>query len=139
MERALHWFVIVLAWVGAIALLGAIGWGGFYLAFRNFAGGNCTDTEQKIALSPDGIHSVKSFHRNCGGQFDGFFVYLSTRNPNKGYEYTPIVEIQNVSAGQVSVRWNGPNELDVDYPGSAKVVEAYATIFNVRVVLNPPI
>jgi len=131
--------VIALAWVGAIALLSAIGWGGFCLAFKNFAGGNCTDTEQKILLSPDGIHSIKSFRRECGGQFNGFFVYLSTGNPNKGYEYTPIVAIQAVPAGQVSVRWTGPNVLEVAYPRSAKVVEAYATIFNVRVVLNPPL
>jgi hypothetical protein len=48
------------------------------------------------------------FHRECGGLFEGYFVYVSTGNPNKGYEYTPIIELQNVDPGQVSVRWNGP-------------------------------
>jgi hypothetical protein len=68
-----------------------------------------------------------------------YFVYMSTGNPNKGYEYTPIIEPQNVAPGQVSVHWYGPNELAVEYPRSAKVVEAYAKIFDVHVVLNPPL
>jgi hypothetical protein len=138
MEKELRWYVIVLAWIGLISIFGAIGWGIFYLAFRNFAGGNCTDTEVKIVSSPDGAHSIKSFHRECG-QFSGYFVYLSTGNPNKGYEYTPITEIENVAPGQVSAHWNGADEIDVVYPPSAKVSDTYAKVLGVRVVLSPPL
>ena len=141
MEKQLRWLVIVLAWIGAIAILGSVGWGALHFAFKDFAGGNCTDTEQKIlvAPAPNETRSVKMFHRECGGLFDGYFVYMSTGNPNKGYEYTPIIELRNVAPGQVTVRWNGPNELAVEYPQSAMVVEAYAKIFDVHVVLNPPL
>ena len=139
MEKGLRWFVIALAWVGAAAILAGAGWGAFYLAFGHAAGANCTDTEEKISAAPGGEHTARSFRRECGGEFNGYFVYLSTGNPNKGYEYTPIVEIQGVTPGQVSVLWNGPNELDVMYPRSATVVDAYAKIFGVHVVLNPPL
>lgn len=64
---------------------------------------------------------------------------LSTGNPNKGYEYTPIAEIDDVASGQVSVHWNGPNEVDIAYPSSAKVGDTYAKVLGVRVVLTPPL
>ena len=92
-----------------------------------------------MLTSPDGAHSIKSFRRECGGEFNAYFVDISTGNPNKGHEYKPIVEIQGVGPEQVSVRWNGSHELDVTYPRSATVVEAYAKVFGVHVVLNPPL
>lgn len=139
MEKQFRWFVIVLAWIGAIAFLGAIAWGVFFFAFKDFAGGNCTDTEQRILISPDGSHSIKSFHRECGGLFHGYFVYLSTGNPNKGYEYTPIAEFKDVAPGQVSAYWDGPEKVIISYPSSAKVEDVYAKVLGVRVVLNPPL
>jgi hypothetical protein len=118
MEKQLRWFVTVLAWIGAIAILGAVGRGALYFAFKDFAGGNCTDTEQKVlaAPAPNETRSVKMFHRECGGQYESYFVYISTGNPNKGYEYTPIIELENVSTGHVSVRWNGPMNLPWSIP-----------------------
>lgn len=34
MEKQLRWFVIVLAWIGAIAILVAAGWGALHFAFK---------------------------------------------------------------------------------------------------------
>jgi len=115
MEKQLRWFVILFAWIGVIATLGAILWGAFFLAFKNFAGGNCTDTEQRILASPDGRRSTKSFHRTCGSN-DFYEVDLSTGNPNKGYEYTPIAGFRDVAPGQVSVRWTGASTVEISYP-----------------------
>jgi hypothetical protein len=139
MEKQLRWFVIVLACIGAIAILGAIGWGALFFAFKDFAGGNCTDSEQKVLVSPDGSHSIKSFHRECGSTYDFYFVYLSTGNPNKGYEYTPIVELKNIAPGAAAVKWDSSDQVTVTYPSSATVVDAYAKTLGVRVILNPPV
>jgi hypothetical protein len=98
MEKGVPWIIIPLACIGAIAIIGAAVWGGLYLAFRNLDGADCTDTEQKTLSSPNGGHTVKSIYRECGGP-SSYFVYLSTGNPNKGYEYTPIAEIENVVQG----------------------------------------
>jgi hypothetical protein len=129
---------IALEVVGVIALL----WGGGVLflqhMFKNFAGGNCTDTEQRLFVSPDGKHTVKSFHRVCGDEKHAWdFVYLSTGNSNPGYEYTPILTVHNVDPGQTSVTWNGPEQISVTYPDSAEIDDAYAKVLGVRVVLHP--
>jgi hypothetical protein len=42
--------------------------------FKDFAGGSCTDTEQRMIASPDGKHTVKSFHRVCGSTYGFDFV-----------------------------------------------------------------
>ena len=139
MEKGLRWLVIVLAWIGAIAVLSAIVWGGFYFAFAHFAGGTCTDSEQQLLKAPNGGRTIKTFHRECGGVYSGYFVYLSTGNPNKGYEYTPIATFDHVALGQVSVRWNGSDEVDITYPPSGKVGDVYGKVLGVRVVLNPPL
>ena len=109
--------------------------------FEGFAGGNCIDTEQQVNASPDGKHTVKGFHRACGtnDSYAFYFVYLSTGNPNPGYEYTPIVTIKGVAPGQVSMAWDGPDQVSVTYPSSAKVGDAYANVLDVRVVLHPPL
>jgi hypothetical protein len=129
---------IVLEIVGAVAIV----WGGGLLVlrhtFKNFAGGNCTDTEQRILESPNGKHSVKSFHRVCGDESHAWdFVYLSTGNSNPGYEYTPIVTVKNVAPNQTSVAWDGSDQVSVTYPGSAEIGDAYAKVLDIRVVLNP--
>ena len=75
---------------------GGNGVGCSLLRVQGLCWGNCTDTEQKILSSPNGSHSIKSVHRECGS-FHFFFIYLSTGNPNKGYEYTPIAEFKDVA------------------------------------------
>jgi hypothetical protein len=82
--------------------------------------------------------SIKSFHRECGG-FQFYSIYLSTGNPNKGYEYTPIAGFKDVAPGQVSVTWDGPEKVIISYPNSAKVEDVYAKVLGVHVVLNPPL
>lgn len=139
MEKELRWFVIVLACIGAAAILCAAVWSVGYLAFEHFGGGNCTDTEQQVLKAPDGSRTIKSFHRECDSVSGAYFVYLSTGNPNKGYEYAPIAEIDDVAPRQVSVHWNGSNEVDITYPRSAKVGDTYAKVLGVRVILNPPL
>jgi hypothetical protein len=124
--------------VGVVALV----WGGGVLLlrhmFKDFAGGQCTDSEQRILTSPDGKHSIKSFHRVCGDDKHAWdFIYLSTGNPNPGYEYTPIVTVKNVASGQTSVEWDGSSQVSVNYPASAEIGDAYAKVLDVRVVLNP--
>lgn len=139
MKKLWNGLRIFLEVVGACALL----WLGFTTfmreAFKGFAGGNCTDTEQRIVASPDGKHTLKSFHRVCGGIEDhGWtFVYLSTGNPNAGYEYTPIVTIEDVAPGQTSAEWDGSDKIRVSYPATAGVGDAYAKVLGVRVVLDP--
>ena len=91
--------------IGGIALVAGLGWLAFYFLFivpmSHFSDGNCSpDTEQRIVNAPDGgAHNFKSFHRTCG-QYNFFFAYLSTGNPNKGYEYEPILELKNVVQGR---------------------------------------
>ncbi len=131
---------ILLEVVGAIAIV----WGGSVLLlqhmFKDFAGGNCTDTDQRILASPDGKHTVKSFHRVCGTDNHAWdFIYLSTGNPNPGYEYTPIVTVKNVAPGQTSVVWEGSDQVKVTYPESAEIGDTYAKVLDVRVALNPPL
>jgi hypothetical protein len=105
---------------------------------KDFAGGSCTDTDQRILASPDGKRSIKSFHRVCGDEKHAWdFIYLSTGNPNPGYEYTPIVMVKNVAPRQTSVEWEGSGQVSVRYPSSAEIGYAYAKVFDIRVVLNP--
>jgi hypothetical protein len=87
--------------------------------------------------SPDGKHTVKSLHRNCGAGNDFFFAYLSTGNDNPGYEWEPIIELSNVAANQASIDWNGEHQLIVTYPDTAEVVDAYGKIFGITIVLHP--
>ena len=104
----------------------------------HFSDGNCSpDTEQRLVNAPDGgAHNFKSFHRTCG-QYNFFFAYLSTGNPNKGYEYEPILELKNVGPGAATAVWEGPNRIAVTYPKSAEVVDAYAKSFGIDIVLRP--
>jgi hypothetical protein len=128
--------------IGAAAILGLLGWFALkavFAPFKDFAGGACTDTELNIQASPDAAHTLKTFHRECGSNYDFYFVYLSTGNPNPGYEYTPIVELKNLAPGSASVKWDRADQITVTYPSSATVVDAYAKTFGVRVVLNPPV
>jgi hypothetical protein len=124
--------VIALGWGGSVLLLGHM--------FKDFAGGNCTDTDQRILTSPDGTHSIKSFHRVCVDDMHAWdFFYLSTGNSNPGYEYTPIVTVKNVTPGQTSVEWDGSDQVSVKYPASAEIGDTYAKVLGIRVVLNPPL
>ena len=142
--KSLRWLHISLEVVGVIALIGGLCWLALYLfalQFRNFAGGNCDDSEQQIIASPDGSHSVRSFHRVCGAgserPFSFFDVYISTGNPNKGYEYAPIVMLRNIGPHQASVVWDNPAQLSVYFPESAGVDDAYARTFGVNIILHP--
>jgi hypothetical protein len=132
---------IALEVVGGLAIAGALGWLAIYAIswpFRHFTDGDCSpDTEQRMVSSPDGQHTVKSFHRSCGSTYDFYFAYLSTSNPNPGYEYEPILELKNVAAGQASIAWEGSDQLTVTYPNSAEVVDASAKTFGVTIVLHP--
>jgi hypothetical protein len=145
MSRSFRWLHILLEVIGGIAVVSAVAalvvWLGFIKPMENFAGGNCTDTEQEILASPGGKHTAKTYHRVCGsdGQqlYSGYSVFLSTGNPNKGYEYTPIVGIKDVAPHQVSVAWDGPDQLSVSYPLTAKLEDVYATVLGVMVVMEP--
>jgi hypothetical protein len=141
MSRWVSWSRIALEIAGAIAIVALSGRFFFTRAFKDFAGGNCTDTELRLLASPDGRRTVKSFHRVCGTEkkYQGDFVYLSTGNPNPGYEYAPIAEFSDGNPGQVLVTWDGPSQLSVTYPTSAKVGDVYANVLGVRVVLHPPL
>lgn len=139
----MHLFLEV---VGGLSIVAGIAFLALYALsypFRHFSGGNCDDAEQRIITSPDGKHTIKSFHRACGAgnerPYSFYLVYLSTGNPNPGYEYTQIVEIRNVAIGQTSVAWDSPDEISVSYPSTATVGEAYAKTFGIRVVLRPPL
>ncbi len=138
MPRKGGWAHILLEIVGALAIIVGLGWWAFYMAFRNLAGGNCTDTERQTLASPDNKHSVMSLHRECGTH-TSFFVYISTGNDNPGYEYAPIVQINDVGPRQASAHWDGTDQLVVTYPSRATIVDAYAKTFGVRVILNPPL
>jgi hypothetical protein len=128
--------------IGGLALVGGLGWLVLYYSFivpmSHFSDGNCNpDTEQRLVNAPDGgAHNFKSFHRTCG-QYSFFFAYLSTGNPNKGYEYEPILELRNVGPGMASAAWDGPNRIVVTFPKSAEVVDAYARSFGIDIVLRP--
>ena len=47
---------------------------------RNFAGGNCSDTEQELLTSPDGKRTPKRVHRVCGSDgralYSGYSLFL---------------------------------------------------------------
>ncbi|MGC1300454.1 MAG: hypothetical protein WA869_35955, partial [Alloacidobacterium sp.] len=92
----------------------------------------------RILASPDGKPTIKSFLRVCGDDSHAWdFIYLSTGNPNPGYEYTPIVTVKNVAPGQTSVKWQGSGQVSVRYPASAEIGDAYAKVLDIRVVLDP--
>ena len=141
MFKYARWLHVALEVVGAIALIIGVGKLGLWLVFKpfeNFAGGSCSDTEEKIATQPGGSHTIKSRYTECGGGVsNAFFVELNTGNPNKGYEYTPIIEVKNLTIGTATATWDGADKLTISYPSSAKVVEAYSKIFDINVVLEP--
>ena len=140
----MRWVHISLEIVGGLTVTAGLGllvlWLVF-LPFRNFAGGNCDDSEQQIIPSSDGRHTVKIFHRVCGAgterPYSFFDVYISTGNDNKGYEYAPIVMLRNIAPHQTSVVWDSPSQLSVYFPNSAGVDDAYARTFGVNIVLHP--
>ena len=86
--------------------------------------------------APEGGHNFKSLHRTCGPN-NSFFAYLSTGNDNKGYEYEPILQLSNVDPGAVTAVCDGPNRIVIMYPRSADVVDAYARLFGIDIVLRP--
>jgi len=135
MAKSSRWVYILL---GVVIIAIGTGYTALHLMFRDFAGGHCTDTEQQTIASPDKKHSVISYHRECGS-YTFFFVHIGTGNTNPGHEYTPIVQLNDVAADQASVRWDGPDQLVVTYPPTAKVEEAYAKILGVFVRLDPPL
>jgi hypothetical protein len=141
MSKGMRWVHISLEVIGVIALLAGLAWLGLYATtwpFRHFADGDCNpDTELHSVGSPDGKHTVKSLHRNCGSGNDFFFAYLSTGNDKPGYEWEPIIELSNVAANQASIDWNGEHQLIVTYPDTAEVVDAYGKTFGITVVLHP--
>ncbi len=146
MQKSARWLHASLEVVGIVTIFGCLAWLLLYAVsypMRHFSGGNCDDAEQRVIVSPDGKHTVKSLHRACGAgaerPYSFYLVYLSTGNPNPGYEYTQIVEIKDVAIGQTSVAWDSSDELSVSYPSSGTVGEAYAKTFGVRIVLHPPL
>lgn len=146
MRKSARWLHLSLEVVGGLSIVAGLArWALYVLSYplRHFSGGNCDDTEQRIITSPDGKHTIKSFHRACGAgserPYSFYLVYLSTGNPNAGYEYAQIVEIRNMAIGQTSVAWDSPDEISVSYPSSATVGEAYAKTFGIRIVLHPPL
>lgn len=142
MSKSFRWVHILLEVIGGLALIAGLGWLVFYFSFivpmSHFSDGNCNpDTEQRLVSAPDGgAHNFKSFHRTCG-QYNFFFAYLSTGNPNKGYEYEPILELKNVDPGAATAAWDGQNRIVVTFPKSAEVVDAYARSFGIDIVLRP--
>jgi len=146
MTRPARWVHLLLEIIGGLSIFAGLAWLALYALsypFRHFSGANCDDAELKIITSPDGKHTIKSFHRACGAgserPYQYYLVYLSTGNPNPGYEYTQVVEIRDVAIGQTTVAWDGPAQLSVTYPSSAIVGEAYAKTFGIRIVLHPPL
>ncbi len=141
MPRWWSWFRIALEIAGAVAIVAVLGWTLFAWMFKDFAGGNCTDSNQKMLVSPDGKRTVKSFHRVCGTEkvYEFDFVYLSTGNPNPGYEYAPIADFHGLPPGKVVVNWDSANQLSITYPPSTHVGDIYANVLGVRVVLHPPL
>jgi hypothetical protein len=144
MSKPVRWVHISLEIIGGLTVVAGLGWLALWLVFlpfKNFAGGNCDDSEQQIIPSSDGRHTVKSFHRVCGAgterPYSFFEVYISTGNPNKGYEYAPIVGLRNIAPHQASVVWDSPSQLSVYFPNSAGVDDAYAKTFGVNIVLHP--
>jgi len=141
-SKSIRWVHILLEVIGGLALVAGLGWLAFYFLFvvpmSHFSDGNCSpDTEQRLVNAPDGgAHNFKSLHRTCG-QYNFFFAYLSTGNPNKGYEYEPILELKNVGPGAATAAWEGPNRIVVTFPKSAEVVDAYAKSFGIDVILRP--
>ena len=140
-QKSYRWIHLGLETIGALTVAAGFGWLLFWLFFlkpmSQFAGGNCTDTDEHIITSPDGKRTAKFFHRSCGsnGQYTAEFVYLSTGNPNVGYEYLPIATIKNVAIGETSVTWRGPEEVVIAFPAKAELEEAYAKVLGVQVTL----
>ena len=139
--RSLRWFHISLEVVGAVSIVLGVSalilWLVFIRPMKNYPGGDCTDTEQRLLPSPDGKRTIKSFHRVCGQLYSGYSFYLSTGNPNPEYEYAPIVELKDVAPGQASATWDGPNQISVKYPATAKLGDTYAYVLGVHVVMRP--
>lgn len=141
MSKSFGWVHILLEVIGGLALVAGLGWLALYFLFivpmSHFSDGNCSpDTEQRLVNAPNGgAHNFKSFHRTCG-QYNFFFAYLSTGNPNKGYEYEPILELKNVAPGTATAVWEGPNRIVVTFPKSAEVIDAYARSFGIDIVLH---
>ena len=142
MSKSFRWLHISLEVVGGLSLIGGLMWLAFYYFFlipmSHFTDGNCSpDTEERIVNAPDGgAHNFKSSHSTCGS-YNFFSTYLSTGNPNKGYEYEQILELKNVAGGAAVAEWDGPNRIVITYPKSAEVVDAYARPFGIYVVLHP--
>ena len=148
MPKSSRWFHVSLEIVGGLAIIVGLVWFVSHLpvlilslAFKNFSGANCDDSEQQTLASPDGKHSVKSYHRVCGAgderPYSFFIVDISTGNDNKGYEYTPIVSLRNIAPHAASVVWDSADKVSVYYPATAGVDDAYARTFGVNIVLHP--
>jgi len=141
MPKPMRWIHISLEVIGGLTIVAGLGWLVLWLVFYPFS--NCDDSEQQVIASPDGRHSIKSFHRVCGAgaerPYSFFDVYISTGNPNKGYEYAPIVMLRDIAPHQASVKWDSSTQLSVYFPDTASVDDAYARTFGVNILLHPVI
>jgi hypothetical protein len=140
MQKSYRWIHVALETVGALTVIAVLGWLFLWVFFlkpmSHFTDGNCTDTDEHVVASPDGKRTAKFFHSNCG-PYTFESVYLSTGNPNPGYEYVQIFELKNVAIGETSVTWRGPEEVAIDFPATAELGDAYAKVLGVQVTLHP--
>ena len=120
-----------------VVVVVGLGWWSVNAMFRGFSGGSCIDTDERVLPSPDGKRTVKCSRRVCGSKYVSDVVYLSSAKPKAEYDYVTVMELSDVAPGQMSVTWDGPDQISVTYPESAQVGDVYAKVRGVRVVLHP--
>lgn len=140
MPKTNRWIHLGLEGIGILAITAGLIRLVFYLflvlPFRNFTDGNCHTTEEITKTSPNGRHTIRIVSSQCG-PFSHYFVYLKTGNDNKGFEETAIVWLRNNGSLTATARWNGDDQLSVQYSQPAEIMDAYQRTLGVDVLLDP--
>jgi hypothetical protein len=52
-------------------------------------------------------------------------------------DFMRVISLAKTSPSQVSFKWTGPNNLEITFPASAEIEEAYGVVWGVTITRNP--
>jgi hypothetical protein len=120
--------------VGGIAICLCLLWYVMYKIGPLNGSAPCVDTQITNTHSPGGKETAQQRFQTCGG-YSSVEVLLNV--PGTESNFMRVISLAKTSPSQVSVKWTGPNDLEITFPASAEIEEAYGVVWGVTIARNP--